>query len=751
MVARLDNYNPGTLSEDPIGSRDLLKKLYQQLFPKSVRHDLGEYYTPDWLAEHVLSESTYNGDPDKRLLDPACGSGTFLVMAINRIRKWYEEHREQCRFGENDLCRKILSNVIGFDLNPLAVMASRTNYLIAIRDFIGLVDKIEIPVYLCDSITTPTEYGDLFTGTGKAAKVPCSACKPPHLVVPKEIATNSEFVAKYAKILEHCISVGLPAEEFIKNCLEESLPIAAISLHKNLYKELIALEKANKNGVWARIIKNAFAPLFVGRFDFVVGNPPWVNWEHLPSDYRELSAAIWKQYKLIGPVPFKKRQSSEQSKTDVSILMTYVAADKYLNNGCKLGFVITRTVFQSELGAWHFRAFRLPQNKPFQVLKVHDLDRVKPFHGQAANITSTFILQVGKETSYPVPWFSFRPKPGLSIDEDTSYTHALTQMERREWVARPINPKDKQSSWIFGDSQAIDVLFRLIAPSFYSSYTREGINTRGANGVYFVDAWSLHGKLFIRNRPQDGDDENIKPIEYAVEPDYVFPLLRGKDVQRWTANPSSFAIVPHDMSDPSSPVLFSRLPGKTQEFLVKFKAKLQKRRTFRNFDPSGPNWHGLYSILNATFSPYKVVWREMAAGSIAAIASDAKLPSGESKVVIPDHKLFIIPCESLDEALFVCGVFNSSIASYLIQSYAIATGISTHVLERLPIPKFDQKKDLHKGVVAAARDCMKSAEDGRELTNGEMKLDDAVAKTFKISEADLKLIRRALKDLNNSD
>lgn len=70
MVAKLDDYNPGTMSEDPATSRDLLKKLYQQLFPKSVRHDLGEYYTPDWLAEHVLNEVGYTGDPDKRLLDP---------------------------------------------------------------------------------------------------------------------------------------------------------------------------------------------------------------------------------------------------------------------------------------------------------------------------------------------------------------------------------------------------------------------------------------------------------------------------------------------------------------------------------------------------------------------------------------------------------------------------------------------------------------------------------------------------------
>lgn len=114
-----------------------------------MRHALGEYYTPDWLADHVLNELNYEGDPDKRVLDPACGSGTFLVMTINRVRRWYEENRERCDFDEGGLCRKLLSNVIGFDLNPLAVMAARTNYLIAIRDLIGRVDQVEIPVYLC--------------------------------------------------------------------------------------------------------------------------------------------------------------------------------------------------------------------------------------------------------------------------------------------------------------------------------------------------------------------------------------------------------------------------------------------------------------------------------------------------------------------------------------------------------------------------------------------------------------------------
>jgi hypothetical protein len=47
---------------------------------------LGEYYTPDWLAEFTMDRSGYEPAPGVRLLDPACGSGTFLVTAIKRMK-----------------------------------------------------------------------------------------------------------------------------------------------------------------------------------------------------------------------------------------------------------------------------------------------------------------------------------------------------------------------------------------------------------------------------------------------------------------------------------------------------------------------------------------------------------------------------------------------------------------------------------------------------------------------------------------
>ena len=82
------------MSEDPAGSRDLLKKLYQQLFPKSVRHDLGEYYTPDWLAEHLLNLVAdlivpisslpirpLEHQVARDIILEAGGSGNFLILA----------------------------------------------------------------------------------------------------------------------------------------------------------------------------------------------------------------------------------------------------------------------------------------------------------------------------------------------------------------------------------------------------------------------------------------------------------------------------------------------------------------------------------------------------------------------------------------------------------------------------------------------------------------------------------------------
>jgi len=71
IIKGLLEYEPATVELNPERVKDLFKRLYQNLVPREVRHSIGEYFTPDWLAELCLDEAQYDGNPDKKVLDPA--------------------------------------------------------------------------------------------------------------------------------------------------------------------------------------------------------------------------------------------------------------------------------------------------------------------------------------------------------------------------------------------------------------------------------------------------------------------------------------------------------------------------------------------------------------------------------------------------------------------------------------------------------------------------------------------------------
>ncbi len=99
--------------------------------------------------------------------------------------------------------------------------------------------------------------------------------------------------------------------------------------------EIRELDLKNKNGVWARIIKNAFAPLFIKSVDFVAGNPPWVNWDSLPEDYRNDTKGLWLKNKLFTLSGTAGRLGG--GKKDISMLFVYECIRSYLKPCRNLG------------------------------------------------------------------------------------------------------------------------------------------------------------------------------------------------------------------------------------------------------------------------------------------------------------------------------------------------------------------------------------------------------------------------------
>ncbi len=132
---------------------DVLKGLYESLIDPEQRHDLGEYYTPDWLAARMC-ERAINQPLAQRVLDPACGSGTFLFHAVRRLLAAADVAGLPNREVLSRCCRQ----VIGVDVHPVAVQIARVTYLLAIgEDRLRDRPPLAIPVYLGDSLQWNTQ------------------------------------------------------------------------------------------------------------------------------------------------------------------------------------------------------------------------------------------------------------------------------------------------------------------------------------------------------------------------------------------------------------------------------------------------------------------------------------------------------------------------------------------------------------------------------------------------------------------
>jgi len=149
-------------AQNPWADGDVLGPLAQQLLPRKVRHLLGQYFTPRWLAEHVLDQAGYLGRPEQRVLDPTCGSGVFLLAALRRIRV---RRNQQQQTGARPACRdvrcalpgpvpEVLQNVVGLELDPAALLAARVNYLLAVADWLSGAETLRLPVLYADVLDT---------------------------------------------------------------------------------------------------------------------------------------------------------------------------------------------------------------------------------------------------------------------------------------------------------------------------------------------------------------------------------------------------------------------------------------------------------------------------------------------------------------------------------------------------------------------------------------------------------------------
>jgi len=738
IVRGLSAFEPATPVLEPEWTRDLLKKLYEMIVPKKLRHDLGEFYTPDWLAGHLIDRSGYPGDPDIRFLDTGCGSGTFLVEAIHRV---VQKIRSRKKIDWEKVGRQILNNIVGFDLNPLAVLAARTNYLIAFAPFIPFVRPISIPVYLCDSVLAPTrasKEGELDFGG-----VVFSTTKGDFLF--PSIMQDKEKIDKFTSLIEIGLKGKQNPEDFLA-LLMKRLPLSERDgrLLLRVYSRIRELEEQGENGIWARYIKNAFAPVYLGVFDYVVGNPPWIRWGYLSDDYRKRTLDLWQRYGLFSLKGHEARLGAGEK--DFSMLFTYASCDNYLKKGGTLAFLITHEVFKSKGAGEGFRQFEIKDKKvPLRVKLMEDLVDLKPF--QAANKTSLFVLEKGQPTSYPIPVVLWKRRPGIgTISPDWPLSEVMANTERVEVKAIPVDPSRTNSSWQTATLSSLKYLEKMKGEYLYKAY-------RGAStepyGVFWLRIKEVRpdGLLVVENMIERGKRE-IPSTSAAIEKDLVYPAVSGGDIVKFGIKSNFYVLVAQDPIERKGyeeQWMSSHLPL-TYAYLTHFKEILIKRAAYQKYfhkeikkdnkvikrEPIAP-FYSMYNISKDSFAKYRVVWKRMASKMAAVVLSRLRTQFGLKTVISTDTTSFF-SVEDEKEAHYLCGILNSDVVDEYIRSFSSAgRGFGApSVMNNLAIPKFTDHNKIHIRISELSQKAHALVAQGKEIEKLQEDLNDAVETLWNI-------------------
>jgi hypothetical protein len=703
---------------------DILKGVYQELVDPKDRHDLGEYYTPDWLCEHIVAK-TLPASSFASVLDPSCGSGSFLRASINHF------------LGRNnhlpapDRLMAILSNVMGIDIHPLAVTISKITYLLAIAPVIHAAKRpVQIPIYLADSLSLPTEgsqpelyqqgpsYAIRFGGNRKVS-IPQDLVHTPELFDPA--------IAACAKIAADHAATAQESKSALVAYLRNAVPDIAASPNRQAIEaalwdftcELSELIKKEEDTIWAFVVRNAYRPAMMrGRFDFILGNPPWLAYRYIKD------AEYQSEIKRLAQLKYKVASTKEKllTQTELATVFLVHALSTFGKAGAKLAFVMPYSVLRADQ---HENLRRRLYRAPIAILHYWDLLRVAPLF----RVPSCVLF--ARNTGRPPRWSESYELPC------TIYAAQFPQTDVNWAVAQPLIKKHRRKARLIylGQRCALSTTpgaVKSTLPSAYSSRFKNGATIYPRN-FYFV---SVNDVSSIPVKPDQLYDVRTDPVraKLAKEP-YKDMTVSGQVEGRFLYTTAlSDHVLPFFVAKPSTialPVIekHGTFQLKTEKTLraaghretadwwrdVEAAWKSRQPKGKRKADASAGATLDHHSKLSAqSNSDAHLVLYNASGTDVSAAYLDR---NATPRPFVVDHKLYYCVCGNQQEADYLCAVLNSRAVNLMIkpfQSMGLLGQRDIHKkLLELPIPTWTSTRP----------DLLELADLGREariLANGVM-------------------------------
>ena len=342
----------------------------------------------------------------------------------------------------------------------------------------------------------------------------------------------------------------------------------------------------------------------------------------------------------------------------------------------------------------------------------------------------------------------------------------IESTQRAKLYADPIEEGNIVSPWITARAKTLVAMRKIIGTSDYSA--RAGVCT-WANGIYLVRIVEKRpdSSIIIENLHDIGK-RSIPKVQKPIEPDLLYPVLRGREVSRWLYRSDYYLVLPHTKETAWQAIPASKIEitfPKTYAYLKEFEDILVSRSGYVQLRKG----HPFYILGNTNpdiYASFKVVWTRVGTDITACVIGEKEDIFLNKKIIIPIETVTMVPFEKQEEAHFFCAALNSSQARIVIKTYSSqSTGSfgSPHISEHVAIPRFNRSNSLHQDLsalslqahrLAALRSVEPSEPPAEKKGKGlflkeiEEEIDKKAAQLWVISEEELLEIKRSLKELS---
>lgn len=669
LARRLEQFDWGTVTHD------VMKTIYESVITVETRRRLGEYYTPDFLAE-AITEQVVDDPLTETVMDPACGSGTFLFHAVRR----YLEAAEKAGMSNGDAVAGVSSHVFGVDVHPVAVTLARVTYLLAIGTVrLSAPDRrpLRVPVFLGDSVQWG-QRGDIFApetlnvSTDDGAEMFADQLRFPQRLL-DDADTFDALVADMAEMATDR-ERGKDAPSIAGIAKRHGLSGADLDTVEATFKTMCRLHDERRDHIWGYYVRNLARPAWLARKEnrrtVLVGNPPWLAYRYMTDAMKVVFQLMAKERKLWAGGNVATHQ-------DLADLFVARSVEQYLAPGGRFAFVMPAGVLTRGQSSG-FRSGVFPLSKGGHTLVEFDPAwDISPISHRFFPRTACVVFGRRSDQHTALPdeverWSGNLPDPGAP------WTEVQRVIEREIGERISLDTDDEiESPYKARFANGANLTPRMLIMVELDQEPPLGVGegrrpVRSSRGIYENDPWKA-----------------IDALKGVIESQFIHQVLLGESVMPFWQRTPLEAVLP-----------------------------LRKGKIMRNeeiddhqglkrwWHEARPLWdqHGKgEQALDENINHYHKLTSQFPLAPIRVVYGASGMHVTACRVVdeqaIVEHQLNWAAARTTEEAQYLCAVLNSVAVTKAVEPFMTSgKGGGRHIssyLWRLPIPLYNAEDELH--------------------------------------------------------